>query len=62
MDAHPRIELLFFRGAPRDKFLRRLPPGVAYLGSKRPGNRWVPTWKLMVPETLAPSTEGLTKT
>jgi predicted transcriptional regulator of viral defense system len=60
LDRH--AEKLFFRGAPRDKFLRKLPPGVAYLGSKRPGNRWVPTWKLMVPETLAPSIEGLTKT
>jgi predicted transcriptional regulator of viral defense system len=56
LDRH--ADQLFFRGAPRDQFLRRLPKGVAYLGSKRPGNRWVPTWKLMVPETLAPSAEG----
>jgi predicted transcriptional regulator of viral defense system len=53
LDRH--ADKLFFRGAPRDRFLRKLPLGVAYLGSKRPGNRWVPTWKLMVPETLAPS-------
>jgi predicted transcriptional regulator of viral defense system len=53
LDRH--ADKLFFRGTPRDTFLRKLPPGVAYLGSKRPGNRWVPTWKLMVPEALAPS-------
>lgn len=55
-------EKLFFRGKPRDLFLRRLPKGVAYLGRKRPGNRWVPTWHLMVPEALAPSTDGLIRT
>jgi predicted transcriptional regulator of viral defense system len=56
LDRH--ADKLFFRGASRDQFLRRLPKGVAYLGSKRPGNRWVPVWRLMVPETLAPSAEG----
>jgi predicted transcriptional regulator of viral defense system len=55
LDRH--AEKLFFRGAPRDCFLRKLPAGVAYLERKRPGNRWVPTWKLMVPETLAPSAD-----
>ncbi len=48
---------LFFRGKSREKFLRHLPSGVAYLGTKRPGNRWVSAWKLMVPETLTPPTE-----
>src|SRR5229473_2296823 len=49
---------LFFRGKIRDRFLRKLPRGVVYLAEKRPGNHWVPTWKLMVPETLLPSNEG----
>jgi hypothetical protein len=31
-----------------------LPRGVVYLADKRPGNHWIPTWKLMVPETLWP--------
>jgi predicted transcriptional regulator of viral defense system len=53
LDRH--ADKLFFRGALRDAFLQKLPVGIAYLGKKRPGNRWVPTWKLMVPETLAPS-------
>jgi hypothetical protein len=52
LDRH--ADKLFFREKPRDTFMRKLPSGVAYLGSKRPGNRWVPTWKLMVPEALAP--------
>jgi predicted transcriptional regulator of viral defense system len=52
LDRH--ADKLFFRGEARDHFLRKLPPGVAYLGTKRPGNRWVPTWRLMVPDTLAP--------
>jgi len=53
LDRH--AEKLFFRGTIRDRFLRKLPRGVAYLADKRPGNRWVPTWKLMVPETLSSS-------
>lgn len=60
LDRH--ADKLFFRGAPRDKFLRNLPSGVAYLGSKRPGNRWVPNWRLMVPETLASPAESLIPT
>lgn len=60
LDRH--ADKLFFRHAAREKFLRRLPPGVAYLGNKRPGNRWVPTWKVMVPETLAPPVEGRIQT
>ena len=56
LDRH--ADKMFFRGAAREQFLRGLPKGVAYLGSKRPGNRWVPTWKLMVPETFAPSSES----
>jgi predicted transcriptional regulator of viral defense system len=53
---------LIFRDTARDQFLRHLPPGVAYLGKKRPGNRWVPSWKVMVPETLAPSAAGRIQT
>jgi predicted transcriptional regulator of viral defense system len=56
LDRH--ADKLFFRGAAREQFLRGLPKGIAYLGTKRPGNRWVPAWRLMVPETLAPSAEG----
>lgn len=52
LDRH--ADRLFFRGNPREKFLRHLPSGVAYLGTKRPGNRWVPGWKLMVPERSRP--------
>jgi predicted transcriptional regulator of viral defense system len=59
LDRH--ADKLFFRGDPRDQFLRRLPKGVAYLGSKHPGNRWVPTWRLMVPEALT-SAEGRVQT
>jgi predicted transcriptional regulator of viral defense system len=55
LDRH--ADRLFFRGKSREKFLRHLPSGVAYLGTKRPGNRWVPAWKLMVPEALTPPTE-----
>lgn len=60
LDRH--ADRLFFRGEARAKLQRHLPSGVAYLGSKRPGNRWVPAWKLMVPETLAPSRERTTQT
>jgi predicted transcriptional regulator of viral defense system len=56
LDRH--ADKLFFRDAARDNFLHHLPSGVAYLGNKRPGNRWVAAWKVMVPETLAPSVEG----
>jgi predicted transcriptional regulator of viral defense system len=59
LDRH--AEKLFFKGKSRDAFLRRLPRGVAYLDRKRPGNRWVPTWNLMVPEGLAPATEQLVR-
>jgi predicted transcriptional regulator of viral defense system len=55
-------EKLFFSGKSRDTFLKRLPRGVAYLDRKRPGNRWVPTWNLMVPETLATSTDQVVRT
>jgi predicted transcriptional regulator of viral defense system len=55
LDRH--AEKLFFSGKYRDAFLRKLPRGVAYLEHKWPGGRWVPTWNLMVPETLAPSNE-----
>jgi predicted transcriptional regulator of viral defense system len=60
LDRH--ADKLFFRDTVRDTFLRHLPSGVAYLGNKRPGNRWVPAWKVMVPETLAPSVEGRIQT
>jgi predicted transcriptional regulator of viral defense system len=53
LDRH--ADKLFFRGKARDRFLQKLPRGVVYLADKRPGQRWVPTWKLMVPETLSPS-------
>jgi hypothetical protein len=46
LDRH--ADKLFFRGPVRDQFLRHLPPGVAYLGGKSPGNRWVPTWRVMM--------------
>jgi len=60
LDRH--AEKLFFKGKSRDAFLRRLPRGVAYLDRKRPGNRWVPTWNLMVPDTLAPLTDPVVRT
>ncbi len=60
LDRH--AEKLFFKGKSRDAFLRRLPRGVAYLDRKRPGNRWVPTWNLMVPETFAPLTDQVVRT
>ena len=60
LDRH--ADKLFFRGKIRDRFLRKLPRGVVYLADKRPGNHWVPTWKLMVPETLLPSNEGSVRT
>jgi predicted transcriptional regulator of viral defense system len=53
LDRH--AEKLFFRGKVRDRFLQKLPRGVVYLANKRPGQYWVPTWKVMVPETLSPS-------
>lgn len=60
LDRH--AEKLFFKGKSRDAFLRKLPRGVAYLDRKRPGNRWVPTWNLMVPETFAPSIDQVVRT
>jgi predicted transcriptional regulator of viral defense system len=60
LDRH--ADKLFFRGKTRDRFLRKLPRGVVYLADKRPGNHWVPTWRLMVPETLLPSNEGSVRT
>ena len=56
LDRH--ADKLFFRGKARDRLLQKLPRGVAYLADKRPGQRWVPTWKLMVPETFSPSQTG----
>ncbi len=48
---------LYFSGKHRDAFLARRPRGVAYLGRKRPGLRWVETWNLMVPERLLSSSQ-----
>jgi predicted transcriptional regulator of viral defense system len=52
LDRH--ADKLFFRGDVRDRFLRKLPRGVVYLANKRPGQHWVATWRLLVPETLSP--------
>lgn len=51
LDRH--ADRLFFSGKQRDAFLTRRPRGVAYLEEKRPGGRWVETWNLMVPESMA---------
>jgi predicted transcriptional regulator of viral defense system len=53
LDRH--ADKLYFRGNARDRFLRRLPRGVVYLADKRPGQHWVPLWKLMVPHTFSPA-------
>jgi predicted transcriptional regulator of viral defense system len=53
LDRH--ADKLFFRGKARDRFLQKLPRSVAYLGDKHPNQHWVPTWKVMVPETMSPS-------
>jgi predicted transcriptional regulator of viral defense system len=53
LDRH--ADKLFFREKVRDRFLQKLPRGVAYLGDKGPGQRWVPIWRLMVPDTFSPS-------
>jgi predicted transcriptional regulator of viral defense system len=60
LDRH--AEKLFFSGKSRDAFLRKLPRGVAYLERKRSGNRWVPTWNLMVPASFAPSSDQAIRT
>jgi predicted transcriptional regulator of viral defense system len=60
LDRH--ADKLFFRGKARDGFLRKLPRGVVYLADKRPGQRWVPLWKLMVPHTFSPSRTGSVQT
>jgi predicted transcriptional regulator of viral defense system len=52
LDRH--AERLFFEAKWRDIFLRHVPRGVAYLGRKEPGCRWVQTWNLMVPPALLP--------
>jgi len=53
LDRH--ADKLFFRGKIRDQLLRKVPSGIVYLANKRPGNHWVPAWKLMVPETFSSS-------
>jgi hypothetical protein len=60
LDRH--ADKLFFRGEVRDRFLRKLPRGVVYLADKRPGQRWVPLWKLMVPQMFSPSQTGSLQT
>lgn len=60
LDRH--ADNLLFRGNPRDRFLRKLPRGVVYLADKRPGQRWVSLWKLMVPQTFSPSPTGSVQT
>jgi predicted transcriptional regulator of viral defense system len=57
LDRH--ADKLFFRGKVRDRLLRKVPAGVVYLADKRPGNHWVPTWKLMVPDTLSLGTDSV---
>src|SRR6266403_477109 len=60
LDRH--VDKLFFRGTVRDRFLRKLPRGVVYLADKRRGQRWVPLWKLMVPQMFSPSQAGSLQT
>jgi predicted transcriptional regulator of viral defense system len=60
LDRH--ADKLFFRGTVRDRFLRKLPRGVVYLADKRRGQRWVPLWKLMVPQMFSPSQAGSLQT
>ncbi len=58
LDRH--ADKLYFSSKYRDKFLRRVPRGVAYLGPKTPGQRWIPTWNLMAPTALVEkSSEGV---
>ena len=59
LDRHGRR--LFFTGEWRYAFLGGVSKGVAYLGPKRRGYQWVPTWKLMVPPSLheSPESQGL---
>jgi predicted transcriptional regulator of viral defense system len=57
LDRHAKS--LFFEGKWRDRYLRRIPRGVVYLGRKEAGCRWIPTWNVMVPPALVPvRTEG----
>jgi predicted transcriptional regulator of viral defense system len=60
LDRH--VEKLLFSGKSRDEFLRKRPRGVAYLEKKKSGNRWIPTWNLMVPEKFAPSRDTVIRT
>ncbi len=47
-----QADKLYFKEKWRDLFLKHVPKSVVYLGRKRPGYRWVPTWSLMVPPSL----------
>lgn len=43
---------LYFTPEWRDKFMARKPKGVAYLGKKQPGLKYVSAWNLMVPGSI----------
>lgn len=60
LDRH--AERLFFSGKWREAFLRKLPRGTAYLEKKESGGRWISTWNLMVPESLASQREQAVRT
>ncbi len=49
---------LYFEPAYRAFLLRRRPKGVAYLGKKEPGLRFVSEWNLMVPRSLMEAKES----
>jgi len=57
LDRH--ADKLFFRDKVRDQFLRKVPRGVVYLADKRPGNHWVPSWKIMVPGIFSSSPDSV---
>lgn len=50
-------ERLYFTPEWRDKFMARKPKGVAYLGKKQPGLKYVSAWNLMVPGSFLESTD-----
>jgi hypothetical protein len=60
LDRH--ADKLFFRGTAGDRFLRKLSRGVVNLAGKHPDQRWVPLWKLRVPQTSSPSPTGSVQT
>ncbi len=60
LDRH--AEKLYFSSKYRDKFLRRVPRGVVYLGRKESGQHWIPTWNLMVPSAFAEASRERVRT